>query len=142
MKNPIQPILLIEDDTIDIMTIKRALKELQIPNPLDIVKDGEEALKRLLQSHAHRPGIILLDLNMPKMGGLEFLHIVKYHEYCRHIPIIILTTSRDDHDRSESFRLGAVGYMVKPVDYKEFVKIIETIDAYWTLSEMPPEESL
>ena len=83
------------------------------------------------------PCIILLDLNMPRMNGIEFLNIVKKDDAVKNIPVIVLTTSKDEGDRLESFNLSVAGYMVKPVDYLQFVEIMKTIQAYWSLSEMP-----
>ncbi len=132
-----KPILLVEDDTVDVMTVKRALKDLQVASELVPTGDGEEALAYLRDDGNARPCVILLDLNMPKMNGAEFMRIVKADEALRRIPIIVLTTSNSEQDISRSFELGAAGYMVKSVDYKKFMEIIKTIDLYWTLSKLP-----
>ena len=132
-----KPILLIEDDHVDAMTVKRILKEIKVGNRLDIVKDGEEALKFLKDTKTDRPGIILLDLNMPRMNGIEFLEIFIKDENLKMIPVIVLTTSKGDQDIADSFNLGVSGYMIKPVDYHKFVEILTAIDQYWTLSELP-----
>ncbi len=132
-----KPILLVEDDQVDAMTVKRALKEINVANRLEIVDDGEKALAFLQNSENERPGIILLDLNMPRMNGIEFLQIVKTDDSLQKIPVIVLTTSRADQDKIDSFKLGIAGYMVKPVDYRKFVEVVKTIDLYWTLSELP-----
>ncbi len=131
-----KPILLVEDDVIDIMTTKRALREIKVMNKLETAGNGEDALNLLRNSLHSLPCIILLDLNMPKMNGLEFLEIVKDDKALRHIPVIVLTTSREEQDRIESFSLGVAGYMLKPVDYQQFVEVVKTIDLYWTLSEL------
>lgn len=131
------PILLVEDDRIDAMTVKRALKELNVTNRVEHAKNGEEAIAYLEQCDHDKPCIILLDLNMPKMNGLEFLNVVKQDEKYSMIPVIVLTTSSDDHDRIESFRQNVAGYMIKPVDYMQFVDTMRTIQLYWTLSELP-----
>ncbi|MEN8246360.1 MAG: response regulator [Thermodesulfobacteriota bacterium] len=130
-------ILLVEDDRVDCMTIKRALEEVKIDNSLDIVSNGEEALAYLLSSENELPGLILLDLNMPRMNGIEFLKTVKTHQGLKKIPVVVLTTSMADQDINASFELGAAGYMVKPLDYKEFIDAVVTIARYWQLSEMP-----
>lgn len=130
-------ILLVEDDRVDAMTVKRALTDIQENNQLDIVQNGEEALIFLRDPKNKRPSIILLDLNMPRMNGIEFLRVIKQEKDLRLIPVIILTTSRAELDRIQSFELGASGYMVKPVDYSEFVEIMKTIKQYWTISELP-----
>ena len=132
-----RPILLVEDDRVDVMTVERALKQVKILNPLYIAGNGEEALEILNDAEHFTPCIILLDLNMPRMNGLEFLSIIKSHEQLRKIPVIILTTSILEKDRMESFNLGIAGYMIKPVDYLQFVEVIGTIDLYWTLSQLP-----
>ncbi len=136
MRSP-KSILLVEDDRVDAMTVKRALKEIKVTNRLDIVNNGEEALTFLKNSENKKPGIILLDLNMPRMNGIEFLKIAKKDERLKKIPVIVLTTSKEDQDKVDSFNLGVSGYMIKPVDYRKFVEVVKTIDLYWTLSELP-----
>ena len=132
-----KPILLAEDDVVDAMTVKRAFKEIHITNPLIIVENGEEALEYLRNPDNEKPAIILLDLNMPKMNGIEFLKIAKKEDDLKRIPVVVLTTSKEEQDRLESFNLGVSGYMIKPVDYAQFLEIIKTIHLYWTLSELP-----
>lgn len=129
------PILLVEDDRIDAMTVGRAFKEIGVKNRLDVVSNGEEALKYLSENKNEKPALILLDINMPKMNGIEFIRALKEDANFRRIPVVVLTTSREDQDRIESFDLGAAGYMVKPVDYKQFVDTVRAIDLYWTISE-------
>ena len=132
-----KPILLVEDDTVDVMTVKRALKDVQVTSELVPAGDGEQALAYLRDDGNAKPCVILLDLNMPKMNGIEFMRIIKADEVLQRIPIIVLTTSNSDQDISKSFELGAAGYMLKSVDYKKFIEIIKTIDLYWTLSKLP-----
>jgi CheY-like chemotaxis protein len=132
-----KPILLVEDDTIDAMTVKRAFKELKVNNPLAHALNGEEALAQLQHEESEAPCVILLDLNMPKMNGVEFLKIAKDDPSLKMIPVVVLTTSNEERDIVESFKLGVAGYIVKPVDYRKFVEAIRTIDLYWTLSELP-----
>jgi len=138
MKNS-KSILLVEDDEVDAMTVQRALREINITNRLDTVGNGEEALTFLNDPSNEKPGIILLDLNMPKMNGIEFLKIAKKDPLLMRIPVVVLTTSKADEDKVESFNLGVAGYMIKPVDYRKFVEVIKTIDLYWTLSELSNE---
>lgn len=133
----VKPILLVEDDKVDAMTIKRALKEIKVTNRLDIAGNGEEALEFLRNDKNEKPGIILLDLNMPKMNGIEFLKEVKQDDILKSIPVVVLTTSKEEQDRVESFKLSVAGYMIKPVDYLKFVEVMKTINMYWTLSELP-----
>ena len=130
-------VLLVEDDRVDAMTVRRAFRDLQITNSLDIVSDGEEALEYLRNNGHRRLGIILLDLNMPRMNGIEFLRIARQENALNGTPVVVLTTSREEQDKVGTFNLGVAGYMVKPVDYRQFLEVIRTINLYWTLSELP-----
>jgi CheY-like chemotaxis protein len=132
-----KPILLVEDDHVDAMTVKRVLKDLKVTNPLVKVTNGEEALQYLRNNSSEKPCLILLDLNMPKMNGIELLKTIKADETLKKIPVVVLTTSTEEQDIAETFKLGAAGYMVKAVDYKKFVETVRTIDLYGTLSELP-----
>ena len=134
-----RPVLLVEDDVVDMMTVRRAFEELNLSNPLVHVSDGEQALEYLNDSRQAKPCVILLDLNMPRMNGVEFMRIAKADPVLRKIPIVVLTTSKDDRDIVDSYKLSAAGYIVKPVDYQSFVEAIRTIDIYWTISELPIE---
>jgi len=136
-RNSKKPILFVEDDHVDAMTVKRAFKDLKVTNPLAHTINGEQALEYLRNERNRKPCVILLDLNMPKMNGIEFLKIAKADDALRKIPVVVLTTSREENDIVESFDLSVAGYIVKPVDYKKFVEAIRTIDVYWTLSELP-----
>jgi CheY-like chemotaxis protein len=136
MSNPFS-ILLVEDDLVDVMSFQRALRDLKASNVLKVASNGEEALASL-QSGKLLPGIIVLDINMPRMNGLDFLKVLKSDERLQSRPVIVLTTSEEKNDRLESFKLGAAGYMIKPVDYADFVEVVRTIQLYWSLSEMPP----
>lgn len=131
-----KPILLVEDDMVDAMTIKRAMSEINITNPVHHAHNGLEALEFLQDADASRPCIILLDLNMPKMNGIEFLEEIKHVEEFRTIPVVVLTTSSQEQDKLASFQNGVAGYMNKPVDYKQFVELIRSIKLYWTISEI------
>ena len=135
-----KPILLVEDDSVDTMTVRRAFKELKVTNQLICTTNGEEALEYLRDESKKKPCVILLDLNMPKMNGIEFLKITKGEEELKKIPVVALTTSKEDGDIAESFKLGVAGYIVKPVDYKRFVEAIRVVELYWTLSELPNGE--
>jgi CheY-like chemotaxis protein len=136
----LKPILLVEDDTVDAMTFKRTLKDLEIRNPVVHLLNGEEALEYLRTEGNEEPCFIFLDLNMPRMNGIEFLEIAKADETLRRIPVIVLTTSDNEKDIIESFNLGVAGYMVKSADYKEFVEAIRTVNLYWSLSKLPQGE--
>ncbi len=137
------PIMLVEDDDIDAENVVRAFKNNKITNPLYIVRNGEEALALLRNEDAYRdstryrrPGIILLDINMPIMNGIEFLKVIKGDEKFMSIPVVVLTTSKEENDRVESFKMSVAGYVIKPVEFADFIKVVETIDLYWTLSEL------
>jgi len=132
-----KPILLVEDDSADVLIITRALKEIEIKNKLVTTNNGEEALEYLQKNEGKRPCIILLDLNMPKMSGIEFLKIIKNDDKFRDIPVIALTTSQNNFDIAECFWHGIAGYVIKPIDYRKFVKALRIMDLYWMLSEMP-----
>ncbi|MEO6431357.1 MAG: response regulator [Nitrosospira sp.] len=137
MKVTNKPILLVEDDQVDTMTVIRALKEIHVTNRLVHVENGEEAVSYLRDPESEKPCIILLDLNMPIMNGIEFLHVVKSDDQLRRIPVVVLTTSEEQQDKVNSFNMGVAGYMTKPVDYRQFVEVMRSIDAYWTICEMP-----
>jgi CheY-like chemotaxis protein len=139
MRN-VKPVLLVEDDAIDTMTVRRAFRDLKLGNPLAHATNGEEALAYLGNPENPKPCVILLDLNMPRMNGVEFMRAVKADPALKRIPIVVLTTSTDDRDIVDSYKLSAAGYIVKPVDYKKFVEAIRTIDLYWTISELPREQ--
>ncbi len=131
----LKPILLVEDDIVDTMTVKRALKDLNIENDLIHRENGEEALQYLNDENNTRPGIILLDLNMPKMNGIEFLKFVQTNNELNKIPVIVLTTSRAESDIAESFKYGASGYVIKYTDYDKSVETIEAIVLNWINKE-------
>lgn len=138
------PILLVEDNRVDVVTIQRAFKKNKIVNPLFIASNGEEALDCLRHAGEYAqqadwalPGIVLLDLNMPVMDGIEFLRIVKKDDALKKIPVVVLTTSQEENDRVESFNLGVAGYIIKPMEFDKFVEAIRVVDLYWTLSELP-----
>ncbi len=137
MRFPDKPILLVEDDQVDVMTVRRALKETHVTNPVVNLENGEEALKYLHNPECTKPCIILLDINMPIMNGIEFLRVMKQDALFKRIPVVVLTTSDEQQDISSSFDLGVAGYMAKPVDYRKFVEVMRTINAYWTISEVP-----
>ncbi len=135
---PEQHILLVEDDDIDAMTVLRTLKQLGAPNPLDRASDGERALAFLRDPANPRPGLILLDINMPRMNGIEFVAEIKRDPALRLIPVVVLTTSVEEGDRLAAFSNSVAGYMVKPVDFPQFVKVMSLIRDYWMTSSTPP----
>ena len=132
-----KPILLVEDDQVDIMRITRAFKEIGVTNQIVHRENGEDALNYLRDEDREKPCLILLDLSMPIMNGLEFLQAVKKDERLRRTPVVVLTTSDDQQDKLNGFNSGVAGYMGKPIDYPQFVEVIRSIDTYWTISQMP-----
>jgi CheY-like chemotaxis protein len=137
MRIPNKPILVVEDDDVDVMTIRRALKEIHVSNPVVRQENGENAIAYLRDKQNAMPCIILLDLNMPVMSGIEFLEVVKNDEHLKRIPVVVLTTSKEQEDKIDSFNFSVAGYMAKPVDYRQFVDVMRSIDVYWSLSELP-----
>lgn len=129
-----QPFLLVEDDSVDVMIVARALKDLGVINKLVHKVNGEEALEYLRTET--KPCVIFLDLNMPVMNGLEFLKVIKEDEVLKGIPVVVLTTSNQEKDVAESFKLGATEYIVKCVDYKEFLEKIRVIKRQCDLYEL------
>jgi CheY-like chemotaxis protein len=137
-------VLLAEDDEHDIVATRRAWKKHNIANPLYIVSDGEECLDFLHRrgkygepGTAPRPGILLLDIKMPKMDGLTVLKHIREDEELRHLPVIILTTSKAEEDRLKGYNLGVNAYIVKPVGFENFSEAVRTINLFWQLVELP-----
>ena len=102
-------------------------------------KDGREAVEHVRELLSE---VVIMDLSMPKMNGIEFLKIVKEDEKLKRFPVIVLTTSTEEQDKVDSFNLGVAGYMLKPVDYQQFVEVVRTIHLYWTLSELPGKKKV
>ncbi len=132
-----QPLLLVEDNVVDALSVKRALQELDASYRLVHVTSGEEALAYLTSGTHAKPSLILLDLNMPRMSGIELLRAIKSDESLKAIPVIVLTTSEEPIDIGASFGLSVAGYVVKPLDYGRFRETISAIDSYWSLSHLP-----
>jgi CheY-like chemotaxis protein len=135
-------ILLVEDDEVDVMTVRRAFKKGNISNPLYIAGNGIEALA-MLRADPGQPAsmpterrIILLDLNMPKMNGIEFLRELRADATIRHIPVVVLTTSNEEQDRIQAYNLNVAGYILKPITFGNFVELMVTLNKYWALCEM------
>ncbi len=136
--------LLIEDDQVDVKNVKRAFKKNSINNPLYLAGNGEEALELLRTGGQGSPEIptihiILLDLNMPKMNGIEFLHELRKDPRLRPITVIILSTSDEETDILKAHNLNVAGYILKPIDYTAFLKTIKTLVSFWTLCQFPKE---
>lgn len=137
-------VLLIEDNDDDIELTRLAFKANNFGNKIKVIKDGEEALNFLLREGNHeldeigKPIFILLDINLPKVNGLDILTHLKNDQYIKHIPVIMLTTSKEDEDIVKSYDLGANSYVRKPVDYQNFVKVINNLGIYWlAINEQP-----
>jgi CheY-like chemotaxis protein len=138
MRN-LQPVLMLEDDTVDAMTVKKAAQDLNVANPIVHFFNGEEALEYLQNEANPKPCVILLDLNMPRMNGIEFLKTIKAISVLQCIPVIALTTSRSDSDKSACFDNGIAGYIVKPTNYNGFLEAIKILNLYWSVNELPPD---
>jgi CheY-like chemotaxis protein len=136
-------ILLVEDDEVDVMNVRRAFKKNNIVNPLYLAANGLEALRILRGESQTEPAmpqvrrLILLDLNMPRMNGIEFLRELRLDDKLKSIPVIVLTTSNEDRDKVEAYNLNVAGYILKPVTFSNFVEVMATLNKYWMLSEIP-----
>lgn len=128
-------ILLIEDDAIEVMKLKRAIKKLELDHELIEAKNGEEALV-ILRDDKVIPDVIFLDLNMPKINGLEFLRILKKDDILRYIPTVMLTTSNNRKDVLACYETGVAGYIIKPLKYDDYVKKINVALQYWSMNEL------
>ncbi|WP_369049434.1 response regulator [Tenacibaculum sp. UWU-22] len=128
-------ILLIEDDAIEVMKLNRTIASLNLPHKIIEANNGEEAL-HILEKKTSLPDIILLDLNMPKINGIEFLSILKNDEILKYIPTIILTTSSNKKDLLECYKIGVAGYVLKPLKYEEYVLKIQNLLGYWSMNEL------
>jgi CheY-like chemotaxis protein len=131
-------ILLVEDDKVDVMNVKRAFEKNHITNPLFVAGDGLEALEKLRNGEVPQGRrLVLLDLNMPKMNGIEFLYELRKDANLAATPVVVLTTSNNERDKIEAYNLNVAGYLVKPVTFGEFSELMVTLNKYWTLVEMP-----
>jgi CheY-like chemotaxis protein len=135
-------VLLVEDDEVDVMTVRRAFRKGHITNPLYVATNGLEALDILrggvehLSAMPRERRLILLDLNMPKMGGIEFLQVLRADPQLKEIPVVVLTTSNGDQDRLKAYNLNVSGYILKPVRFEAFIEAMLTLNNYWSLCEM------
>lgn len=136
--NP-SPILLVEDNPMDVDLTLRAFKRRKITNPVVVARDGEEALAFIPRWEAGEPLplVILLDLKLPRIGGLEVLRRLKEHPTFRAIPVVVLTTSGEDSDVKTAYGLGANSYIVKPVEFDKFMEVATQIELYWTVFNRP-----
>lgn len=131
-------ILLVEDDDVDVMNVARACEKARIPRPFLRAADGVEALV-LLRASSTPPErrLVLLDLNLPRMNGIEFLRELRADEQLRRTPVVVLTTSNDEQDKTDAFEMNVAGYLLKPVTFGSFVDLMAAFDHYWTQAELP-----
>lgn len=131
-------ILLVEDDQVDVMNVRRAFDRNRIANPLYVAPDGVEALRMLRAGEIPRERrMILLDLNMPRMNGIEFLRELRSDSALASTPVVVLTTSDDERDKIHAYNLNVAGYLLKPVTFVNFVEVMAALNKYWTLVELP-----
>ncbi len=131
-------ILLVEDDEVDVMNVRRAFEKAHVSNPLYVAGNGLEALDMLRGTTIPRERrLVLLDLNMPKMNGIEFLEALRADPVLASTSVVVLTTSNDDQDKIDAYNLNVAGYLLKPVTFSNFCERMATLDKYWTLVEMP-----
>ena len=131
-------ILLVEDDQVDVMNVRRAFERNRIANPLFVAGDGIEALEMLRNGSVPRARrLVLLDLNMPRMNGIEFLEELRRDPDLQHTPVVVLTTSNDDRDKIKAYNFNVAGYLVKPVTFSNFVDLMAALNKYWALVELP-----
>ncbi len=139
-------ILLVEDDEVDVMNVQRALKKNAATATLHRAANGIEALAMLrtnnkITTENNGRLLILLDLNMPKMGGLEFLKELRADPALCHLPVVVLTTSMQDHDLATAYQYNVAGYIIKPMTFSSFVETIDVLNRYWSMSAMPSPAS-
>ena len=133
-------ILLVDDDEVDVMNVQRAFKRNNIVNPLYVAHDGVAALEMLRADEGGIPKerrLVLLDLNMPRMNGMELLRAIREDPELRTITVVVLTTSDDDRDKVEAYHLNVAGYILKPVTFTAFVEAMATLNKYWAINELP-----
>jgi CheY-like chemotaxis protein len=134
------PILLVEDNPVDVDLTLRAFSRRKLANPVIVARDGEEALAWIprWQAGETKPAVILLDLNMPRVDGLTVLRQLKSQPELQRIPVVILTTSKEDRDINTAYDLGANSYIVKPVDFNNFMEVAQQIELYWCVTNEKP----
>lgn len=131
-------ILLVEDDEVDVMNVRRAFRTREITHPLHVAESAQQALEMLRSGAVPRERrLVLLDLNMPRMNGIEFLRALRAEPELACTPVVVLTTSNDERDRVEAFNLNVAGYILKPVTFQSFCEAMTTLDRYWSLVELP-----
>lgn len=140
MSDSRRPILLIEDNPVDVDLTRRAFARQKISNPIEVARDGEEAVAWIQrwEGGEPRPVVILLDLKLPRVSGLEVLRRLKTHPQFSSIPVVILTTSSEESDVKSAYALGANSYIVKPVDFDKFQQVVQHVELYWNVINEPP----
>jgi CheY-like chemotaxis protein len=135
-----KPILLVEDNPLDVDLTIRAFKRQKLANKIQVARDGEEFMGFLTnwEKGEQTPVVILLDLKLPKIDGLEVLTKIKSHPQFRTVPVVILTTSAEDSDIKKAYSIGANSYIIKPVDFEKFVEVVAHIELYWNIINKPP----
>ena len=136
MNKKLVNILLVEDDEVDVMNVKRAFFKNKIMNPLFVAGNGVEALEMLEDKIIPLPKIIILDINMPKMNGIEFLKILRENEKLKNISVFVMTTSNEDSDKIDAYNLNVAGYILKPLSFEKFLTSVATLKNFWQLCEM------
>jgi CheY-like chemotaxis protein len=130
-------ILLVDDDEVDVMNVQRAFQRNRMTNPMHVASNGLEALEKLRDGSIPPRRLILLDLNMPRMNGIEFLRELRADPALRSSSVVVLTTSNEERDKIEAYQFNVAGYLLKPVTFGNFVDVMAALDKYWTLVEMP-----
>lgn len=143
MNERLLTILLVEDNPVDLELTLRAFRKHKVSNPIAVARDGEEALDYIhmrgrFATEAPIPGLILLDIRLPKVDGIEVLREIKAHPVYRTVPVVMLTTSQQETDIRTSYELGANSYIAKPVDFDKFLEVVGRIDLYWLLTNIAP----
>ncbi|MCU4162787.1 response regulator [Carboxylicivirga caseinilyticus] len=137
--NNVNSIILIEDNPVDVDLTLRAFKMRNLSNPIIVLRDGEEAIRWMekLKDGAPLPVVILLDLKLPKYSGLEVLKYIKSSETLNGVPVVVLTTSSEDDDVKQAYKLGVNSYVLKPVDFEKFIDVAVQIELYWSVLNKP-----
>ena len=142
MEDNLLNILLVEDDMVDVMNVQRAFKKNNITNPLYVAHNGLEALNMLkgengVEKLTPTPKIVLLDINMPKMNGIELLRAMRADKNLKSISVFKMTTSNEDSDKIEAYSLNVAGYILKPINFEKFVTAVSTLNNFWKMIELP-----
>ena len=144
--NSLKPILLVEDSANDIELTLAALEDSHVANPVVVLRNGAEALDYIARHAANDPGnqpvVVLLDIKMPKVSGIEVLRKLKEDPNTTQVPVVMLTSSREGPDIDECYRIGANAYVVKPVDFEEFSRAVKDVGRFWAVVNQPPQHTI